>query len=366
MKYIDEFRDTTLSKKISAEIKRLVDPKIQYRFMEFCGGHTHAIHRYNLSNLLPRNIELIHGPGCPVCVLPVSRLEQAIYLAEQKDIILCSYGDMLRVPGSNQNSLLKAKAQGANVQMVYSIDDALKLATNNPLKKIIFFAIGFETTTPPTAAVILQAAKLKLKNFFVFCNHVLTPPALGAILSLQKSVLLNGIIGPSHVSVVIGCEAYSAVSQQSQVPIVIAGFEPLDILQSILMLVKQVNNKIASVENQYTRAVVSQGNQKAQGMMAQVFDLRKTFAWRGLGEIPNSALKIKSAYEKFDAEKQFDLPNIAHEENKACQCGKVLCGLIKPTECSLFASGCTPENPMGACMVSSEGACAAHYLYRVE
>ena len=366
MKYIDEFRDTILANKISAEIRKTVNPNTQYRFMEFCGGHTHAIHRYNLSNLLPKNIELIHGPGCPVCVLPVSRLDQAIYLAKQKDIVLCSYGDMLRVPGTNQQSLLKAKAQGANVQMVYSIDDALKIAKDNPAKKIIFFAIGFETTTPPTAAAIQQAVKHKLKNFFVFCNHILTPPALAAILSLQDSISLNGIIGPSHVSVVIGCDAYSAVSQQFQVPIVISGFEPLDILQSILMLVRQVNNKIARVENQYTRAVAEQGNQKAQDMMTDVFELREAFAWRGLGEIPHSALKIKPAYEMFDAEKQFVVLSVNHKENKACQCGKVLCGLIKPNECPLFASTCTPENPMGACMVSSEGACAAHYMYRVE
>lgn len=364
MKYIDEFRNTNLAKKISAEIKKTVNPGAQYRFMEFCGGHTHAIHRYNLSNLLPENIDLIHGPGCPVCVLPIHRLDQAIYLAQQKDVILCSYGDMLRVPGSNQKSLLKAKAQGARVQMVYSIDDAVKLAQNNSTKKIIFFAVGFETTTPPTAAAILEAAKQKLKNFFVFCNHILTPPALAAILSLQESVSLNGIIGPSHVSVVIGSNAYSATSQKFSIPIVIAGFEPLDILQSILMLIKQVNHHIAKVENQYTRAVTEQGNQKAKDMMTEVLELREKFAWRGLGEILNSALQIKQKYEMFDAEKQFVMPSITHQENNACQCGKVLCGLIKPNECHLFASVCTPENPMGACMVSSEGACAAHYLYR--
>ncbi len=364
MKYINEFRDNLLAHKVSCEISRVTDPNSRYKFMEFCGGHTHAIHRYNLSSLLPHNIELVHGPGCPVCILPIHRLDQAIYLAEQKDIILCSYGDMLRVPASNQKSLLKAKAQGANVRMVYSIDDALKIAEENPVQRIIFFAIGFETTTPPTAVAIKKASELKLKNFFVFCNHVLTPAALTAILNIQKSVLLNGIIGPSHVSVVIGDKAYSEVSREYHLPIVIAGFEPLDILQSILMLVKQVNQKIAKVENQYTRAVVPEGNQKAKKLMEEVFELRDAFSWRGLGKIPNSALKIRADYQAFDAEKQFVVPEVSEKINTACQCGKVLCGLMKPSECPLFATTCTPEDPLGACMVSSEGACAAHYLCR--
>lgn len=364
MKYINEFRDSALVNNIAGAISREVRPHFHYKFMEFCGGHTHAIYRYGLLAFLPKNVELVHGPGCPVCVLPISRLDQAIYLALQSDVIFCSYGDMLRVPASNQMSLLKAKARGADVRMVYSIDDAVTIAQTNPDKKVIFFAIGFETTTPPTAVALQNAQQLNLQNFFVFCNHVLTPPALRIILEIQEENSLNGIIGPAHVSVVIGSEAYVSVCQQYRIPIVIAGFEPLDVLHTILMLVKQVNQGQSYIENQYARAVTSKGNQTAQAAMKEVFELRDSFEWRGLGEIPESACKINQAYSQFDVEKQFELPDVSSDKNSGCECGKVLCGLIKPTECPAFGKGCSPDNPMGACMVSSEGACAAIYGHR--
>lgn len=368
MKYIEDFRNGEFAKALSNQIALLAHPEQHYRLMEFCGGHTHTIHRYGLPSLLPKNVEMIHGPGCPVCVLPIARIDKAIALASIPNVILCSYGDMLRVPGSNHHSLLKAKAEGADVRMVYSVDDVLKIAQENPHKQVVFFAIGFETTTPPTAYVIKQAKALNLSNFSVFCNHVLTPVAMESLLQTQikemgGKVLLDGFIGPAHVSIVIGSQAYEAVSQRFQKPIVISGFEPLDVLHSILMLIQQINEKRCEVEIQYTRAVNRKGNMISQQIMAEVLELRSSFEWRGLGFIPNSALQIRDDYAEFDAEKRFALPESKGVEHKQCECGAVLRGIKKPTDCKLFEKVCTPENPLGSCMVSSEGACAAVYAY---
>lgn len=364
MKYINDFRDPQVAQKLLEQIKAKVNPERQYRLMEFCGGHTHAIHRYGIQSLLPSNIKMIHGPGCPVCVLPIARIDQAIWLASQKDVILCSYADMLRVPGSHQDSLIKAKARGADVRMIYSVDDALKIAKDNPSHQVIFFAIGFETTTPPTAVAIQLAQAQGLENFSVFCNHVLTPIAMRAILTGgEEDVKLDGFVGPSHVSVVIGSDAYHQVAKEFHKPIVIAGFEPLDVLQSILMLVEMINRDEVGVENQYTRAVTQDGNTFAQELMAEYFELRDRFEWRGLGYIPHSALQIKSAYAKYDAEKCYQIPAVEGLEHKQCACPEILRGVKEPKDCKLFGLACTPEQPMGACMVSSEGACAAHYQY---
>ncbi len=368
MKYVDEFRDGKLARDIAAQICREADPKRSYNLMEFCGGHTHAIFRYGIPDLLPANVKMIHGPGCPVCVLPINRLDAAIELAAKHDVILCSYGDMMRVPGSRKTSLLKAKAQGADVRMVYSCTDALKLAQQHPDRQVVFFAIGFETTTPPTALVIMQAQKLGLKNFSVFCNHVLTPAAISNILESPEvrelGVLpLDGFIGPAHVSTVIGAQPYRYFAEEYRKPVVIAGFEPLDVLQAILMLVRQLNEGRAEVENEFARAVTEHGNAKAKSLVADIFELRRAFEWRGLGLVPYSALKIKAEYAQFDAEQRFTLTNRSTQENKACECGAILRGVKTPRDCRLFGKQCTPENPLGSCMVSSEGACAAHYSY---
>ncbi|KTD46223.1 hydrogenase formation protein HypD [Legionella quateirensis] len=362
MKYIEEFRNADYAKALAHEIAVLADTERQYHLMEFCGGHTHAIHRYGIPDLLPDNVELIHGPGCPVCVLPMARTDKAISLAMMPNVILCSYADMLRVPGSGQQSLLTAKASGADVRMIYSADDALRIALENPLKEVVFFAIGFETTTPPTALVIQQANRLKLNNFSVFCNHVLTPVAMDSLLQ-SREVNLDGFVGPAHVSIVIGSQPYEAVCSTYKKPIVISGFEPLDVLHSILMLLRQLNEGRCEVEIQYSRAVNQLGNRVSQQIMAEVLELRDRFEWRGLGYIPQSALQIKAQYAEFDAERRFELPESVGEEHKQCLCGDVLRGIKKPKECKLFAKVCMPENPLGSCMVSSEGACAAVYAY---
>jgi len=367
MKYISEFRDGVLAKQIAQQIAAEIKPEQHYRLMEFCGGHTHTIFRYGIPELLPSNVKMLHGPGCPVCVLPIKRIDAAIELALRPKTILCSYGDMLRVPGSNKMSLLKAKSQGADVRMIYSPADTIKIAQNEPDKQVIFFAVGFETTTPPTAVIIEQALKLNLSNLFIFCNHVLTPPAITGILEPAKQAgikVLDGLIGPGHVSVITGSKPYEQLAKHYQVPIVISGFEPIDILQSILMLIKQVNRQSYQVENQYTRAVSAEGNAKAQALMAEYFELREYFEWRGLGEMPFSAIKIKPEFKHLDAEQSFRLSQPTGCDNKACECPAVLTGQKKPTDCKLFNNPCTPENPLGSCMVSSEGACAAYYTYK--
>ena len=367
MKYIDEYRDGELARRIAARIAAEADPQREYRFMEFCGGHTHAISRYGVGELLPANVRMIHGPGCPVCVLPIGRIDLAVQLALQHGAILCSYGDTLRVPASDGLSLLRAKAQGADVRMVYSAQDALKIAAANPGRQVVFFAIGFETTTPPTALVIRQAAARGLDNFSVLCCHVLTPAAITHILEAPQqdaaAVQLDGFVGPAHVSIVIGSAPYEEFARQYRKPVVIAGFEPLDVMQAILMLVRQVNEGRAEVENEFVRAVDRTGNLAAQAQMAEVFELRPSFEWRGLGEVPHSALRIRSEFARYDAEARFDLHYRPVPDHKACECGAILRGQKKPTDCRLFGTVCTPENPMGSCMVSYEGACAAHYAY---
>ncbi|CUW40986.1 protein required for maturation of hydrogenases [Magnetospirillum sp. XM-1] len=368
MKYIDEFRDGEVAQSIASAIKAEADPASTYHIMEFCGGHTHAISRYGLEDLLPANVRMIHGPGCPVCVLPVGRIDAAIWLAKQPGVTLCTYGDMLRVPGSKRLSLLKAKAEGADVRMVYSTLDAIKLAQANPDRQIVFFAIGFETTTPPTAVAIKQAQALGLKNFSVFCNHVLTPSAITQILDSPEvrelgTVKLDAFIGPAHVSTIIGSRPYEYFAEEYQRPVVIAGFEPLDVMQAVRMLVRQINDGRFDVENEFARAVTRDGNEKAKSLVADMFELRRVFEWRGLGMVPYSALRLKEPYAAWDAERRWDVPQDSPPDNKACECGAILRGVKKPTDCKLFGTVCTPENPMGSCMVSAEGACAAHWTY---
>ncbi|MBI5435619.1 MAG: hydrogenase formation protein HypD [Nitrosomonadales bacterium] len=368
MKYVDEFRDGTLALGIARAIAQAADTGRNYSFMEFCGGHTHAISRYGVADFLPPNVRLIHGPGCPVCVLPIGRIDLAIGLALEQGVILCSYGDTLRVPASHGLSLLKAKARGGDIRMIYSTADVLNIARNNPDRSVVFFAIGFETTTPPTAMLIKQARAEGLGNLSVLCNHVLTPSAITHILQSPEvreygTLPLDGFIGPSHVSTVIGTRPYEHFAQEYRKPVVISGFEPLDVMQSILMLIRQVNEGRAEVENEFSRAVTREGNRKAQALVAELFELRRTFEWRGLGEVPYSALKIRQEYAGFDAERRFGLSYTSVPDNKACECGAILRGVRKPTECKIFGTVCTPENPMGSCMVSSEGACAAHYTY---
>ncbi|HLP97434.1 MAG TPA: hydrogenase formation protein HypD [Sideroxyarcus sp.] len=367
MKYVDEFRDGALAQNLAASIAREVQER-DYSFMEFCGGHTHAISRYGVTDLLPPNVRMIHGPGCPVCVLPIGRVDMAIQLALEHGATLCTYADTVRIPASNSLSLLKAKARGADIRMVYSAADALAHAQQHPDKQVVFFAIGFETTTPPTAVLIKQAKALGLKNFSVLCCHVLTPSAISNILESPEvrqygTVPLDGFIGPAHVSTVIGSRPYEFFAEEYRKPVVIAGFEPLDVMQAILMLIRQVNEERAEVENEFTRAVTRDGNLKAQNLVAEVFELRREFEWRGLGLVPYSALKIRKEYAEFDAELRFPLGYRAVADNKACECGAILRGVKRPWDCKLFGTVCTPESPMGSCMVSSEGACAAHYSY---
>jgi hydrogenase expression/formation protein HypD len=368
MKYIDEFRDGDLARTLAQAIARETRPERSYNLMEFCGGHTHAISRYGLKDLLPLNVNMIHGPGCPVCVLPIGRIDNAIDLAARPGLVLCTYADTMRVPASKGRSLMKAKAAGADIRMVYSCADAVRIAREHPEREVVFFAIGFETTTPPTAVAVLEAAACGLVNFSVFCNHVLTPSAISNILESKEvrelgTVPLDGFIGPAHVSTVIGSAPYEYFAEEYQKPVVIAGFEPLDVMQAILMLVRQLNEGRAEVENEFTRAVTRDGNGKAKSLVAEVFELRRTFEWRGLGEIPYSALRIREKYRAFDAETRYGITYRSVPDNKACECGAILRGVKKPTDCKVFGTVCTPENPIGSCMVSSEGACAAHYTY---
>ncbi len=368
MKHIDEYRDGSLARDIAARIAREAVSGRRYQFMEFCGGHTHAISRYGLEDLLPANVEMVHGPGCPVCVLPAGRLDDAIRLALRPGVTLCTYADLMRVPASGGATLLRASAAGADIRMVYSTLDALRIAQAEPAREVVFLAIGFETTTPPTALAIQAARRMGLRNFTVLCNHVLTPPAMRAILTVAPApgsaqIRVDGFIGPAHVSTITGTRAYGGIAAEFEKPVVVAGFEPLDVLHAVLMLVRQVNDARHDVENQYSRLVTQDGNRIAQREMTAVFELRPSFEWRGLGEVPLSALRLRAEYAAFDAECRFGITTIAAADNPACECGTILRGLKKPAECKLFGTICSPDTPMGSCMVSPEGACAAHWAY---
>jgi hydrogenase expression/formation protein HypD len=361
MKFVDEFRAPALIRQTAEEIRRLIEPGRRYRIMEVCGGHTHAIYRFALADLLPDSIELIHGPGCPVCVLPMGRVDDALSLAARSDVILTTFGDVMRVPGRH-GSPLEHRARGADVRMVYSPLDALKLAMANPDRQVVFFAIGFETTAPSTALTLRRARQHGVGNFTVFCNHVTIVPAIRAILD-SPDMRLDAFIGPGHVSTVSGCRPYEFVARDHGKPVVVSGFEPLDLLQSIVMILRQLRDGRAEVENQYARVVPWNGNTPALAAMAEVFELRPYFEWRGLGFISQSALQLREAYAAWDAERRFAMPGVAVTDPKAAQCGEVLKGVLKPPQCKLFGRECTPERPVGALMVSSEGACAAYYNY---
>lgn len=367
MKYMDEFRDPQAAKAIASRIHTEVSPERTYNFMEFCGGHTHALCRYGLEDLLPANIRMIHGPGCPVCVLPVGRLDMAIDLVlSSSNVTLLTYGDLMRVPATGGATLLNAKSRGGDVRMVYSTVQAIEMARANPDRQIVFFAIGFETTTPPTAAAIKMASDQGLENFSVFCNHVLTPAAIDAIMMTgggATGARLDGFVGPGHVSTIVGAESYAGAACKWKKPIVISGFEPNDLLQSILFLVRQVNRGEACVENGFERAVRAGGNRQAQALCSDIFSIRDSFEWRGLGAIPNSALRLADPYSGFDAETRFGMSYVSRPDHKACACAEILRGEKAPRDCKVFANACTPERPLGSCMVSPEGACAAYYLY---
>ena len=362
MKYVDEFRDPKKAEALLWEIQKLGKQlEKPLKIMEICGGHTHSIFKYGIEDMLPDNIEFIHGPGCPVCVMPKGRLDDAIALSQNPNVIFTTFGDAMRVPGSKY-SLLQAKAQGADIRMVYSPLDSLKIAKENPDKEIVFFAIGFETTAPSTAFTVLQAAAENIKNFSLFSNHVLVIPALQALLD-NPDLQLDGFIGPGHVSMVIGSDPYQFIAQEYHKPIVVSGFEPLDILQSVWMLLQQLVEGRCEVENQYNRLVQKRGNINALEAMNKVFEVREQFEWRGLGDIPNSGLKMRAEYAQFDAEVKFTIPGVKVADHKACKCGEILKGVLKPWQCKVFGTACTPETPIGTCMVSSEGACAAYYKY---
>ncbi len=364
MKYVDEYRDPAAARIAVRRITELAEGGrggAPYAFMEVCGGHTHTIYRHGIEQLLPDTVELVHGPGCPVCVIPMGRVDDAISLAEQPGVVFTSFGDMMRVPGSS-SSLLEAKARGADVRMVYSPLDALKIAQKNPDKRVVFFAVGFETTAPSTAVTLLRAREAGVRNFSVFSNHVTIVPPLKAILD-SPDLRLDGFLGPGHVSTVIGNRPYDFVPRRYGKPLVTAGFEPLDILQAVVMLLQQFADGRCEVENQYNRVVADEGNPIALRILEQVFMLRPHFEWRGLGFIAQSALALREEFAAWDAERLFDLPGVRVADPKACQCGEVLKGVIKPWECKVFGTACTPETPIGTCMVSSEGACAAYYTF---
>lgn len=360
MKYVDEFRDPSAARALLASITDLVGDR-EVSFMEVCGGHTHTIYRHGLENLLPEQVRLVHGPGCPVCVIPMGRIDDAIWLAEQPGVIFTTFGDMMRVPGT-RGSLLDAKARGADCRFVYSPLDSLKIAQENPDKHVVFFAVGFETTAPSTAVTLLRAQRLGLTNYSVFANHVTIGPPMKAILD-SDDLRIDGFIGPGHVSTVVGLEPYRFVVEDYRKPIVVAGFEPLDILQSIQMLLQQIVDGRCEIENQYSRVVRADGNPQAMALLQQTMSPRDTFEWRGLGWIPDSALGVHPDFAEFDAEQRFQLPGLRVADPKACQCGEVLKGVLKPWECKVFGTACTPETPIGTCMVSPEGACAAYYTF---
>ena len=366
MKFVDEFRDAAKARTLKAEIEKLVATievcqERPLQIMEVCGGHTHSIFRYGISDMLPEAIELVHGPGCPVCVLPMGRVDDCVAIAETPGVIFTTFGDAMRVPGSKK-SLMQAKADGADVRMVYSPLDALDLARRNPSKEVVFYGLGFETTMPSTALTVLQAEADGIGNFSLFCNHITIIPTIKAILD-SPDMRLDGFLGPGHVSMVIGNRPYDFIAKHYGRPLVVAGFEPLDVLQSIWMVVKQIAEGRCEIENQYSRIVPPGGNPAALDAVTRVYELREFFEWRGLGSIDHSGVRLRKGYARFDAEQKFAVPALSVADPKACQCGEVLKGAIKPWQCKVFGSACTPETPLGALMVSSEGACAAYYQY---
>jgi hydrogenase expression/formation protein HypD len=361
MRFVDEYRDADKAQALATQIAALCEPGRQYKFMEVCGGHTHTIYKHGIEDYLPESVSLVHGPGCPVCVIPMGRVDDAIAIANEPGVIMTAFGDMMRVPGGN-GSFLDAKAAGADIRMVYSPLDALKIARTNPDRRVVFMAIGFETTSPSTAMTVLRAAAEGIDNFSVFCNHVTILPAIKAILD-SPDLRLDGFLGPGHVSTVIGCRPYEFIARDHGKPLVCAGFEPLDLLQSVFMLLRQLAEGRCEVENQYTRVVPWDGNLRALEAIGQVMGLRPYFEWRGLGFISHSALRMREEYAAYDAERIFDVPGVRVADPKACQCGEVLKGVLKPWECKVFGTACTPETPIGTCMVSSEGACAAYYNF---
>ncbi len=361
MRYVDEFRDAELGRGLAAQILSLLEPGRHYKLMEICGGHTHAIYRYGIDDLLPAAVELVHGPGCPVCVLPMGRVDDGIAIAAREDVILACFGDLMRVPGS-ERTLLEAKAAGADVRVVYSPLDALRIAVENPDREVVFFAIGFETTAPSTALTLRRAKADGVGNFSCFCNHVVIVPPLQALLD-SPGHSLDGFIGPGHVATIVGTRLFDFIAAEHGKPFVVSGFEPLDVLHSIEMVLRQLAEGRREVENQYGRVVSRDGNPAALRVMSEVFELRPSFEWRGLGSIDHSALAIAPAYAEHDAERRFELPGARVADPPACQCGDVLKGAIKPWECKVFGTACTPEHAIGTCMVSPEGACAAYYNY---
>ena len=359
MRYIDEYRDADKVKQLAAALKKITTRK--HRIMEVCGGQTHSIVKYGLDQIIPDQIELIHGPGCPVCVTPMEIIDQAIALAARPDVIFCSFGDMLRVPGSNKD-LLSVKAEGGDVRIVYSPLDAVKIAQQNPDRQVIFFAVGFETTAPANALSVIQAEQLGLDNYSLLISHVLVPPAIEALMS-SPDCQVQGFLAAGHVCTVMGYEEYRPIVEKYRVPIVVTGFEPVDILQGIYLCVKQLEEGRAELENQYSRAVREEGNRPAQDIIKKVFAVSPR-QWRGIGEIPDSGFGLNETYAGFDANRRFDLSGIKTREDEECISGLIMQGIKKPHECPAFGVRCTPEKPLGAPMVSSEGACSAYYRYR--
>jgi hydrogenase expression/formation protein HypD len=361
LKFVDEFRDAELARTLATQIAALSDPGRHYKIMEVCGGHTHTIYKHGIEDHLPESVELVHGPGCPVCVIPMGRVDDGIAIAERTNLTFTCFGDMMRVPGGN-GSLLDAKARGADVRFVYSPLDALRIARENPDRDVVFYAIGFETTAPSTALTLMRAKAENIRNFSVMCNHVTIVPPLKALLE-SPDLRLDAFIGPGHVSTVIGCRPYEFIPKDYGQPVVVAGFEPLDLLQAVYMIMRQLTEGRGEVENQYGRVVPWDGNGRALEVLQNVFELRPFFEWRGLGFISQSALKLTDDYADWDAELRYEVPGVRVADPKACQCGEVLKGVIKPWECKVFGTACTPETPIGTCMVSSEGACAAYYNF---
>jgi hydrogenase expression/formation protein HypD len=366
MKYVDEFRDGGKAAALVREIKALTEEigparRRPIQIMEVCGGHTHSIFRYGIEGMLPEQLELVHGPGCPVCVLPMGRIDDCIDIASRSGVILATFGDAMRVPGS-RGSLLQAKAAGADIRMVYSPMDALALARANPDRDVVFFGLGFETTMPSTALTVLDAERDGIGNFSVFCNHITIVPTIKAILD-SPDLQIDGFLGPGHVSMVIGTAPYAFIAEHYRKPLVVAGFEPLDVLQSIWMVLRQIRDGRAEVENQYARVVAAGGNAAALCAIEAVYELREFFEWRGLGSIDYSGVRFRDAYARFDAERRYAVPGVRIADPLSCQCGEVLKGALKPHQCKVFGTACSPETPLGALMVSSEGACAAYYRY---